>query len=1107
MRRGRVSVRVLKVKRWDKIIKKVSWSGRNCTHIVFLHMVLRRYKENVLNKPTDELGAVPLELSVPLPDVNTGYGRFEVDEQENEDVEDSYYLNQVASTGSIELLNHSPRAICYRLLRYGRVLELEPADISSKETNRKFRKIRISSPLKIRQNCVSLTEDSDTGKVVLDFVTINGFFYTIAFEPNEFLANYQSKLSNSNGPTWRSIKSPYSFDVKKPLAVQAVSSKLILISICDGTLVRLDRDDPLGVVTTNFMQDSGSGISFSKLLPWNQSGKVPGKPDLSVRAIMSLASSDSLIAAMTINNTLKVWSKEMGSLVGEHDLGKDTKPLLDPHPTRLLAFTDDGKFLLSYSPNEDTGKFTLWKINDNGKDIENLGEDFEVDAVTPDNTAVWLLGDLRIQTAEKGLNIWALWKSDMSSSVHSYLLPFNANFSKRSLWHVSDLGVEPQSEFVRKSETTSEDESEYFIRKIFGPNGFSLETIRTALPIYGQHYGLQSSRHELNSRDLEALDVVGLRDQVCKTVGSAVSVENSTDGLTSDFGAYKNDLGLQWVRFSRLCSELEKQGKESLSMAFDAKNNTLYVVKASFISVVRNSTEVELYYNNKSTAPSKGVVQAISKITNKKPEMVENILRLLDALYQFRHCLSHYILYDIFAALEEDFSLPHLFLTEEREINIYETVIESHITDHALGTLVTALFEIPELDQVVLEVYNVLMATPSATGRHDAELTYYGSQLLSNGLFEFAYTARLLVMDILIVTLISSCQDDLIGEHTTIYAKFSSLLKCLCSSLDLVFTIPERSCETNLTDSYNNMVEQVDKLSVQQQEGSLQKISGLSFVESLIEGTQMGSPLQIWAKFNERLNPASHAEISVELFTRGYQDQVLEYMKQYMPHDSFSTFIRGNILLGLGETRTNAETLLRKAAIGISENGLSGREVKVAVRLNNLYREGDAIKSVWKYFYAVSTVAASFNKPREALEFIKLAQRNASSWSDKEEIQVYTALFDRAIKALAFDDAYAAITEVAMISNNDVTTMLDQLVSTMVQTGRGDRLCQYPFIGISDKVTELLEQRTRNFMNGVEDNESNLLIPYYKVLYGWYIERGNFREGELTIILFPLVFY
>jgi nuclear pore complex protein Nup160 len=1070
-------------------------------HTVFLHMVLRRYKENVLNKPTNELGAAPLELTVPLPDVNTGYGRFEVDEHENEDVEDSYYLDHVASTGSIALLNQSPRAICYRLLRNGRVLELEPADVSSNEANRKFRKIRLSSPLKIRQNCVSLSEDSDTRQVVLDFITVNGFFYTIAFGPNEFLANYSTKLSNSNGPSWRSIKSPYSFDVKKPLAIQAASSKLVLISICDGTVVRLDRDEPLGVVTTNFMQDTGSGLSFSKLLPWNQGGKVPGKPDLSVRAIMSLVSSDSLIAAMTINNTLKVWSKETGSLVGEYDLGKDTKSLLDPHPARLLAFTDDGKFLLSYSPNEETGKFTLWRVDNNGKGLENLGEDFEVDATAPDNTAVWLLGDLRIQTAEKGLNIWALWKSDMSSSVHSYLLPFDSKFSKQSLWHVSDSGIEPQSEFVRKSDTTSEDESEYFLRKVFGPNGFSLETIRTALPIYGKHYGLQSFRPELNSQELEALDVVGLRDQVCKTVGSAVSVENSTDGLTSDFKAYKNDLGLQWVRFSRLCSELEKQGKESLSMAFDEKTNTLYVVKASFISVIRNSTDIELYYNNKSTAPSKGVVQAISDITKKKPDMVENTLRLLDALYQFRLCLSHYILYDIFVALEEDFSLPHLFLTEEREINIYETVIESHITDHALGTLVTALFEIPELDQVVLELYNVLMATSAATEQYDGKLTSYGSQLLSNGLFEFAYTARSLVIDVLIVTLISSCQDDLIGEHTTIYAKFSSLLKCLCSSLDLVFMVPEKSRESSLNDSYNNMVEQVDKLSVRQQENHYLAVSGLSFVESLIEDTHMSSPLQIWAKFNERLNPAAHAEIAVELFTRGYQDQVMEYMNQYMPHDSFSTFIRGNVLLGSGDKGKNAETLIRKAAIGISENGLSEREVKIAIRLNNLYNEGESIKSLWKYFYAVSAVAASFDKSSEALEFIKLAERNASPCSDEEELQIYAALFDRAIKALAYDDAYTAITEVAMISNDKVATMVDRLVSTMVQNGRGDRLCHYPFIGISDKVTELLEQKTRNFMNGAEDNEPNLLIPYYKVLYGWYIERGNFREGELIILL------
>lgn len=1100
-------------------------------------MALRRYKENILNKPSDELGSSPLDLTVPLPDVNPSYGRFDNNEdQQNENVEDSYYLDYVASSGSIALLEGSPRALSYKLLRNGRVLELEPVDVrrrsddesdnddDSSNNSKNFRKIRISSKLKIRPNCISVSRDQLLNHMVLDFITVNGFFYTVSFGFDEFISGKKSNLSDRNGPQWRSIKSPYSFDVKKPIMLHGVSSNLLVVSTNDGTMIRLDRKEPLGVITTNFLQDSGSGLSFSKLLPWNQSGKVPGKPDLSIRSAISITSTDSLVAAVSINKTLKVWSIETSSLIGEYNLaslssGEPSKQqLLDPNPSRLLYFSKNQKYLLSYLPNEDAGKFRLWRVRNDGGGIEDLGEDFEVDAHTPDSTAVWLLCDLALQIADEGMKIWALWKSDTSSSVHSYLMPFNPaqvrSTTEKSQWQVSDFGIEPQGEFVRQSDTTSEDESEYFIRKIFGPNGFSYQTIRTALPIYGEHYGLQWLKPDL--AQLDSLDALELRDQVCKTIGSAVSVENSTDGLNTDFKAYQKDLGLQWVRFSRLCAELEKQGKESLSMVLDEEdgNNTLYVVKASFLSVIRASTEMELYYNNKSTAPSKAATAAIAKLTGKNVEMVEYILRLLDALYQFRHSFSNYALYDIFVALEEDFSLPHLFLTEEREVYIYETYIENHVTEHAMGTLATALFEIPEIDSVVLELYNVLMTIPLEEHQKQTKLTHYGSQELSNSLFEFVHTAKLLVTDILIVTLMSSCQDDLIGEHTTIYAKFSTILKCLSSTIDSLFIVPEKSRKGNKSssDSYNAMVAQVSNLSFQKPSHIAHSAEkGSSFVEALVFDTYTTSALQIWGKFNELLNPTAHAEIAVELFKRGYKNQLLEYMSRYMGHDSFSTFIRGNLLLGYGKEQCRkAVTLLRKASVGISVNGLSDDEVKIASRLNDLYKESDGINSLWSYFYAVSAVASSFGRVYEAVEFIKLAERNGSAIAnDDEQVQIYSALFDRALNAHYFDDAYAAIIEISFLETGSLLTMVEKLVSVMVQNGRGDRLCEYPFIGISDMVTDFLEKKTRNIMidsSEINNHEPKNSIPYYKVLYGWYIERGNFRDGKFCFHLFYFIF-
>lgn len=71
---------------------------------------------------------------------------------------------------------------------------------------------------------------------------------------------------------------------------------------------------------------------------------------------------------------------------------------------------------------------------------------------------------------------------------------------------------------------------------------------------------------------------------------------------------------------------------------------------------------------------------------------------------------------------------------------------------------------------------------------------------------------------------------------------------------------------------------------------------------------------------------------------------------------------------------------------------------------------------------------------------------------------------------------------------------LGQLISVMCEANEVGRLNQLSFIGLQKEVENLLSYKARN--------SDPLRFPnYYKVLYSWYISRGDYRSGESRLEL------
>ncbi|CAN6635693.1 hypothetical protein TRVA0_015S01354 [Trichomonascus vanleenenianus] len=1062
-------------------------------------MVVIRYKETQLSKPADEYDLSPLRLSVPLPDLSARDNEQLETALKVSDAEDKYYLEHVATHGSM-LCRHTksgPKNIVWRVLERNRLLELQPVDFAGKL----YRKVQIKSPLFLRAGCVQVHSDHADEKIIIDWITVNGFFYTVsfpyeAFEPSKSAAELE--LTSKHAQSWRSIKSPYSFDIKKPMMLRAVSPRTSVVSLVDGTLLRLDRNSPLGVITTSTFHDSArSGLLFSRLIPWNYSEKVPGHHDVSVKAVVSMDVKGSVLATLSVDLTLKLWNLETSALVAEKGIylsgyyshsnstnndGKRSGMFLEPVPARLLSFSSGSESdrLITFCPLGD-GVFQLWEATPHK--LESLGDSFEIPAVQPESTAVWVIADLKLHAKHKDHHqeeLWVTWKSDTSSAVHMLTIPSKAPLD-RAGWVICEKGLQSdlQQELTGPTNATSDDESSYYVNRIFGPGGFSLKTIQTALPIYGKHYA--SGVSQLSLEQLERLSRPQFIERVCKTVGAAVSMVTSGDGMSCDYKAYGRDLQLQWVRFTRLCSELEKQGQEVLSFVVDA-DQRVYLIKSSFISVVRECTEVELYSSNRSTAPSAKATQIVAELTNKDPSVVDKMLRLLDAMASFRNGLSKHILREFFVVLEEDFSKSrHNFLTSDRLVNIYESHIAPQLSETSLGVLVTAMFEIEELDSVVGELYGAIVKANRSEG-HTLLHSALGAQYLTNSLFEVSSTCQALVIDVLIIMVISSSHDDLIQEETTGYSKFSRLLKQLCMTLFLL----SAPCKTGYTTDYDELVTGVHDLTVAKSHSGHEPLTGLSFMDSLILSSNDQGGISFELLWTQLLMETAPSKLSVELFRFAPQAAVEEFLAVYIPSDYLSTFIKGAVLLAYGEDHKARALLNRVAvAVGIEADDMLDRNLgnAIAERIDSTLRDSLS-NGIISFYLSLSKFAEKNKRYSCALSLAKLAMNYITTQPDKA-VDVNMRLFDCAIECRSYDDAYQALVELQIMEESPkYEAKTDILVESMVSHGYSRRMCSYPFIGMRHEVAKCLEA-----------------LRKYETLYSWHMEKGDVKGAATAAYL------
>lgn len=1114
-----------------------------------------------------------LDVSVPLPpndhrgilpnrDQDTSItwnGDTTIGLEESDDAEDAYYANCVATAGGSFTRSKTqadePHTIVWRVLRQGTVLELDPVDFNLK-SHHELRKIRILTPARFLSNCITICENKNTGYLVIDFITKTSFLYSLTFSFSEFITDNRNSLSDSghslteaNASNWRSIRYPFTFDFKRPQILHAVSHKELVASTTDGTIIHMHRDTALSHITATPFQGLKAPQGFGRFFGWGSEDRVLGNSSLSHNAVVAMVAVPHarLLVTISISRALRVWSLDSKHLLEEKELispvddRREDKIILGSQPAKLLEVPEwstargDGKdstYLCTYLPLGD-GLFKIWELKFTGpKYLLDLGEKHEVVPQIPDTYSTWIVNDFHLMDASKQgkdkFMLSIMWKSNTSLAL--YQTSFPLELGKESVWYSSCEDDQADLDYLQIS--NQEQNTEFYLQKVFGPYGYTGEIIEAALLIYGVHYALKPFDSLNENTQLQTL-----AGKVAQTVGASVSMGYKADGVTPDHTRYNSDLANEWARFDRLCAELERQGKEVLSLEWDSALEMFWVVKASFTHIVRPAVPIELAFHNKASSPSSYVSELVGHSVNGSPSEGKRVLKVLDAMHSFTRNLSPTQFGETIASIADDYSSKK-FSTSERIQEIRSTFLKAHVTNDAFDSLNQTLSSIGSIDKTLdLLRSTIFKSVKNTESQSKSVLTFTGCVTLSNALFEALTTLRLTVCDIL-VALVATCEvENIVAGHAKQYTRFTGLLHAI-DTLFAFMSVQKSHLSSETSATLENL-----SLNSSLSSPNLSFFQYLSlahqnkFSNSVCRKAMAQSLNELWNFWNISDASIVGSRFCASLLAAG-ETAKAEEVGVYLSTDAFSIFIRAQIYLQSQEG-FKALHYFQIASTELSERPLTSEELDIVKSLklpaynSNSFGKGKAI-----YYLSVSKAVLSANLLVTSLAAARVAQQSLGFSSKSKETlteeklalarQIYDHLFELGIQTSSYDDSYGALEELAFIFQQEklpapstedsvvfeepkIVSYVESLAGNMVQTGNTAQLCQYKFGGLSNIVCDLFLKKAKTTLVRATQNEITSTTDdgflYYKALYSWNINHRDYKGGKFFSFFFLLFLF
>lgn len=628
----------------------------------------------------------------------------------------------------------------------------------------------------------------------------------------------------------------------------------------------------------------------------------------------------SFLFTVCVDHRMRVWNLKSGQILytgdilnADRDMHEVGRWIIDPSQgnlVRVVGRTEGVRLCVTYSP-LGNGAFKFWRVQAADSDtlsVQDMFPDEELVPMAPSSPDVWTLADFAVEERSGAVELWALWKNNMTYRVQK--LAF-ADDDIKSAWKdgwvavVSETPVPPAATSGPNDPT---DVAEKWLQLVFYPGRFTRPTLETALAIYERSLGMQRNTSSRNQK--------GLAELISTTLASTAALERTSLG-EMNYDQYRATSEIQWRRFYRLLVELDKQRGEALSFAVDEVLGMTWVVCADSLSAVSGCSQLEQLQQN--YAPEEEGLQKPFALINAAFNFVDGFS---DSMLQICNAILR-------SELFEDSSK-----TDYERIQYFsdKTGFWRQVTEDDCSAVVKALGQNFNVVSIGLyqETLRLILATDNARNRSiQYPLTDFGKKLVVRSVQETAEFRWKFCFSQLILLVHMAFEfeqdEDALYNRIDIGAVFRQLVTSLRrlelllwlsrNELSIPIVRPDRAI--GLSDSHTLPKRPYDDVQVATVfEASVGHLLGL--------GDLRDEPLStcLTKLATDICAPDSDTELSTaliqcSLLTRDRPDLALD-LAAFCDRDPFSTYVQGRVFLSLKDFEA-AATYFKKAAYGMSK--------------------------------------------------------------------------------------------------------------------------------------------------------------------------------------------
>ncbi|KAF2182152.1 hypothetical protein K469DRAFT_691390 [Zopfia rhizophila CBS 207.26] len=1054
--------------------------------------------------------------------------------------EDGFAKRHLASEGSMffrrqDKRDKYPRSFLWRILDNRKELEIQSTDLDQ-DFSHKFEAnltLLLQFPSPIRPFGIAFAEPEDCDALTVFAITTANELYTLTLHRDFFMKPAASDIDIGD---WCKTSSPTPFTFRIPYRLVAVNVNELLISLDDGSILRLVRSSRGNVVwTENFYKQNTWSL---RNMIWKGQNTVRFNNldlDASTAAALALSPDGKHIFSVCLNHRLRAWNVGTGrpgvqrDLLDEPDRANDKVApyFIGPSQSTLQAVLNipggvDGALyhIITYSPKQHQFKF--WGV----RDADNV--DLGIFDVQPDvafvppvddlmNTTVWNLEEFFFNPGPsgwRGAEIWIRARSGPSSKVYS--LRFDLNEEPTKLAHVwkhewvsvdpGPLTVDglkrnpanPVEQELDTLELYKTDITEQWLDFLFFPGRFTTASLETALLVYRRGLDLKRSGHVAAKGSL--------KERICATVSAFAAIGKTG---TVDYNEYEDNVTAQWQVFYGLVKDLHKRRGESLSLAFDYETDMPWLVLSDYLSAIRKTNHAETMSLNAAALASTHLNRPLRNAVKSESRTVaesQELARLLNAAATFRRNLPVAFHRQFQRHVDGELLQPQSLSVYDRMESIERSCdLPSQVSDDDLSTLVEELGTgVKELTtDMFLNAIQLLSQENQARTNQKRQIARFGLSALVRVSQETLERNYEILLDLLALVLFM--QFDLEEEDISEDFDGSEIFVEIINQLK-DYTVLKWMAGTAW--SHQSPTGPSSEVTMKTLDETFKNSRKLPITQTVFEGiyghrsTNFPLPdklktklLTVWSRewiaevFKEQnFDSAIEVVMGILLLQREY-DLAFEFSK-FVQEGNWAMYLKGRMYIALGEY-TLASVCFQKAAYNLAL-GMFSLDDADTINFIPLDQRDSFSEGLSRYYHHVLGLFEKAKAHSFVADFAKLGLSNLVGTEEETlKTELLSRLFSASIQTLRFDEAYSALTRHTDVSLRK--SSLQTLVTTMVQQSQPQALLKFPFLGLTNDVDTILASLCYNTLNLSSGP------PYHQILYSFRISRNDFR-GAASIL-------